>query len=121
MPGVGISIGLTRLFSQLKMLDIIKSSTTTTTQVLVIPFIEDLSTPLKIATELREHNINTEVYLEQTKIKKKLDYANKKGIPYAIIIGEDEIKQNSVTLKNMTTGEQTKGSLLDIIKHISPH
>lgn len=114
MPGVGISIGLTRLFSQLKSLGLLATTKKVLSDVIVIPFIEDLSYPLTIATQLRQHGINTEVYVENVKIKKKLDYANKQGIEWAIIIGQDEVDSKILTIKNMKTGEQVKGSAEDV-------
>ncbi len=106
LPGVGISIGLTRLFSQLKEHALISSNTSTPTKVMVIPLIETLTIPLEIATKLRTAGINTEVYLETGKMKKKLDYANKLGIAFVILVGEDEIKADKYTVKDMKTGEQ---------------
>ncbi len=106
LPGVGISIGLTRLFSQLKEHNIINSAIGTTTKVLVVPLVENLTIPLEIATQLRTAGINTEVYLETGKMKKKLDYANKLGIGFVILVGEDEIKADKYTVKDMKTGEQ---------------
>ena len=68
--------------------------------------VEDMEYPIKIATKLRENGINAEIYLENKNMKKKMNYANKQNIPYAIIIGEDEVNNGTVTLKNMITGEQ---------------
>ena len=107
LPGVGISIGLTRLFYVLNEYKLLKLDySSAISKAIVIPMIEDLSYPIKVATELRNKGINAEVYLEEKAFKKKLNYANKLGIPYVIIIGEDEVAQNKVTLKDMKTGEQ---------------
>ena len=112
LPGVGISIGLTRLFYVLNECKLLKENTQKSiSKVIVLPMVEDLSYPIKVATILRDKGINTEIYLEDKSFKKKLNYANKQNIPYVIIVGDDEIAQNKVTLKNMTTGNQ---ELIDI-------
>lgn len=105
-PGVGISIGLTRLFSQLLSAGVIESKNSTTAKVLIATLDEDLTFGLEVANELRESGIKTEVYSEPDKFKKKLVYANKIGVPYVIIIGADEVQSRKVSLKNMSTGEQ---------------
>lgn len=120
LPGVGVSIGLTRLFSKLNELNIIKAEKKSVAEVLIIPMTEDLKESLKLATKLRSAGINTEVYLNEKKIKAKFKYADKLEIPYVIVIGEDEIKENMVTIKNMKTGEEEKipNNEIDIIKKI---
>ena len=80
---------------------------------------EDLTDCLSIATELRNSFINVEVYLEMKKMKAKMKYANKLNIPYVIIVGEEERKNQLYTLKNMETGEQNKltvKQIIDVIK-----
>ena len=120
LPGVGISIGLTRLFDQLNNLKLITSEEKSISKVLVISMCEnDNGVTLKTATELRKANINTQIYFEDKKIKAKFKYADKLQIPYVVIIGEDEIKTNTVTLKNMKTGEQETLKIEDVIKKIS--
>jgi histidyl-tRNA synthetase len=114
LPGVGVSIGLSRLFYQLTEAKFLKPETSTTTQVLIIPFDYNLEYVIKVANLLRENNINTEIYYEDKKLKQKLNYANSHGIPYVIIIGEDEIKNSTVTLKNMNLGTQEVISFLDV-------
>lgn len=105
-PGVGISIGLTRLFSQLLELGVIKVGSSTPAKVLVVSMDEDLAFALETASTLRNMGIQTEVYTEQAKFKKKLEYANRIGVPYVAIIGEDEVQQRKISLKAMKTGEQ---------------
>ena len=73
---------------------------------------------LEIGTSLRNNDINTEVFLEDKKFKAKLKYADKLSIPYVIVIGEDEIKNNKVTLKNMVSGEQETISLEEVIQKL---
>ena len=119
LPGVGISIGLTRLFYQLSQINEIKVSKNAISDVLVIPMsTQELDASLKVANMLREAKINIDVYLEDAKIKKKMKYADKWNIPYVIIIGEDEVKTELYTLKNMQTGEQEKLSAQEIIKKL---
>lgn len=120
LPGVGISIGLTRLFDQLDNLGLIKQEKTSISKVLVVSMDENIEKCLEVATILRENNINTEVYMENKKIKAKFKYADKLDIPYVIVIGEEEIKENKVTLKNMQTGEQqiiTIDTVIEIINN----
>ena len=106
LPGVGISIGLTRLFYKLNELNLIKASKKSISDVLIIPMVEDLTIPIKIATQLRNNGVKTEIYLNNKKLKAKFKYADKLEIPNVIIIGEDEIKNKVVKLKNMATGEE---------------
>ena len=116
LPGVGISIGLTRLFYVLNEYKLMKSNEQKSiSKVIIIPMVEDLSYPIKVATALRERGINTEIYLEPKAMKKKMNYANKQNIPYAIIIGEDEVVNEKVTIKNMITGEQETKKIEEIL------
>ena len=108
LPGVGISIGLTRLFYKLNEMNLIKADKKSVADVLIIPMVEDLSVPIKIANKLRKEGKNTEIYLNNKKLKAKFKYADKLEIPYVVIIGEDEIKEKKYTLKNMKTGEEEK-------------
>ena len=118
MPGVGISIGLSRLFFQLIDNNIISTGNETNSEVLVISMISDNEESIKIATELRKNGIKTQVNIEEQKIAKKFKYANNLNVKYVIIIGEDEIANNVVTLKNMITGNQDTLKLEDAIKLI---
>ena len=120
LPGVGVSIGLTRLFyvlNEYKLLELNGSGSIS--KVIVVPMIDDLSYPITVATKLRENGINTEIFFEEKAFKKKLNYANKQEIPYAIIIGEDEVNNNVVTLKDMRNGEQKTVSVEEAIQSIS--
>lgn len=118
LPGVGISIGLSRLFFQLTYNNIIKANKKSTADVLVISMVEDLSKPAEIATILRNNGINTQIYVEQAKIKKQFKYANSLEIPYVIVLGEDEIKNGTVSLKNMENGEQYELTIEEVINKI---
>ena len=106
LPGVGISIGLTRLFYKLNELNLIKANKKSISDVLIIPMIEDITIPVQIATKLRNKGINTEIYLNNKKLKAKFKYADKLEIQNVIIIGEDEINSKQFKLKNMITGEE---------------
>ncbi len=108
LPGVGISIGLTRLFYQLNEAGLIKQCSSTPTKVLIVPFVSDLTLPLSVATMLRGAGIATEIYLEEARMKNKIAYANKLGIPFAVIIGEDEVRNGECSVKNMKIGKQTQ-------------
>jgi len=107
LPGVGISIGLTRLFYVLGEQGLLNDDMVTSpADVLVIPMVEDLTFPIAAATTLRQAGVRTQVYTEPKKVKQKFAYADKLGIPYAVIIGEDEVKAGVVSVKNLQTGEQ---------------
>ena len=114
LPGVGISIGLTRLFYKLQELNLIKAKKKSISDILVIPMVEDLSVPIKVANTLRSNGVNTEIYLNNKKLKAKFKYADKLEIPYVIVIGEDEIEKQVVKLKNMKTGEEQEIEIDDI-------
>lgn len=118
LPGVGISIGLTRLFYKLNELNALKEEQNSIAKVLVVSMVEDNSKALEVATALRNKNINAEVYLENKKIKAKFKYADRLAIQYVIVIGEDEIANNTVTLKNMQTGEQETLKIEEVIEKI---
>ena len=112
LPGVGISIGLTRLFYKLNELNIIKAEKKSISEILIIPMTDNIEKTYKLATELRDLNINTEVYLNDKKLKAKVKYADKLEIPYIIVIGDNEIEEGKVKVKNMETGEEIE-TLLD--------
>lgn len=114
LPGVGVSIGLTRLFYKLNELNLIKAEKKSVSDVLIIPMIEDLNMPIKLATKLRNNGVKTEIYLNNKKLKAKFKYADKLEIPYVIIIGEDEIKASKFKLKDMKTGEEKEIAFTDI-------
>lgn len=111
LPGVGISIGLTRLFYKLNELQLIKSDKYSMSDILIIPMAEDMTKSIELARDLRKEGINTEVYLNDKKLKAKFKYADKLKIPYVAVIGEDEISSNTVKVKNMETGEETPTEL----------
>ncbi len=107
LPGIGISIGLTRLFYQLKENGLVKTGTGSLAKVIVIPMGEDdMNEAISVAAKVRASGIPADVYYQQKGMKQKMKYAAKLGIPYAAIIGESERASASVMLKNMETGEQ---------------
>jgi histidyl-tRNA synthetase len=107
LPGVGISIGLSRLVIKLLELGILKSGASTPARVLVTVIdAARMSDYLRIASLLRENGIATEVFLETKGLGDQLKYANKKGFAYAVIAGENEFSQNQVKLKNLMTGDE---------------
>ncbi|MDR2598888.1 MAG: histidine--tRNA ligase [Oscillospiraceae bacterium] len=111
MPGVGISIGLTRLFYILQEQDLLSNSyLVSPADVLLIPMTDDLSHAVKLAALMREMKLRVQIYSESKKFKVKVSYADKHNIPFVVFLGEDEIKSNNITVKNMVTGEQTTAS-----------
>ena len=107
LPGVGISIGLTRLFYVLGEQGYLNDGLVTSpADVLVLPMTEDLTAAISFATQLRQGGVRAQVYGEQKKFKGKMSYADKLGIPYVAFLGEDEIAQGVVKIKDMATGEQ---------------
>ena len=85
---------------------------------MIISMVDDFNKSIEVATELRKNGINTQIYTDKAKTKKQFNYANRLGIPYVIVIGEDEINNNVVSLKNMINGEQKTVTLEDAIKII---
>jgi len=111
LPGIGISIGLTRLFDKLE--NDFKLDSSAHTDILVVSLDDDKSVVLKSATALREQGIKALAYLEDTKLKNKFKYAEKLQIPFIAIIGETERANGTVTLKNLVTGEQREQIAID--------
>ncbi|MCI9395087.1 MAG: histidine--tRNA ligase [Oscillospiraceae bacterium] len=109
LPGVGISIGLTRLFFVLEDQGYLNDALNTApADVLVLPMTEDMGPSITLATQLRAAGIRTQIHGEQKKFKQKMAYADKIGVPYIAILGEDEIKEGAASIKDMTSGEQKK-------------
>ncbi len=107
LPGVGISIGLTRLFYVLNEQGMLnRERNTAPADALVIPMMEDLSFPVSVATTLRSAGVRTQLYTEPKKLKQKFAYADKLAIPFVVVIGEDEAAKGQVSLKDLATGEQ---------------
>ena len=107
LPGVGISIGLTRLFYVLEEQGLLNDELLTApADVLILPMTEDISPAISLATQLRQANIRTQLYTEQKKFKAKMSYADKLKVPFVLFLGEDEVNAAAVSIKNMRTGEQ---------------
>ena len=108
LPGVGISIGLTRLFYVLGEQGLLNPDLPTApADVLILPMTAELSPAVTLATRLRTAGVRTQLYTEQKKFKAKMSYADKLGVPYVVFLGDDEIARNVVACKDMTSGEQT--------------
>lgn len=118
LPGVGISIGLTRLFYQLTEAKIIEAKETSLTKILIIPMDGFLDEGVGLSNELRELDIKTQVYIEKSKIGKMFNYADKLDIPFAIVIGEEEVKEKAYSFRDMKTGDQEKLSIEDIASRL---
>ena len=109
LPGVGISIGLTRLFYVLSEQGMLNPQRTgASADVLILPMTEDLTQAVSLATAFRSAGVRAQLYGEQKKFKAKMTYADKIGVPYVVFLGEDEISAGLVSCKDMVTGEQTK-------------
>ena len=112
LPGVGISIGLTRLFYVLGEQGLLNPALPTApADALVLPMTADPGPAIAVATRLRGAGIRTQVYMEQKKFKQKMSYADKLGIPYAVLLGEDEIAAGKCSVKDLTTGVQVTVTL----------
>lgn len=119
LPGVGVSIGLTRLFYKLNELNIVKEEEQSISKILVVSMDEKYQNKaLETADALRKAGINTDVYLEDKKIKAKFKYADKLKIPYVAVIGESEAEHGTVSLKNMVSGEQEELTVEEVIAKI---
>lgn len=120
LPGVGISIGLTRLFFVLEEQGLLSDNTVTApADVLIIPMTEDLKAAVRTATVLRDAGIRTQLYSEDKKFKAKMSYADKIGAPFVLFIGEDEIQKGVVKVKDMKSGEQNEYSTAAAAKAIA--
>jgi histidyl-tRNA synthetase len=107
LPGVGISIGLTRLFFVLEDQGYLNDQMLTSpTDVLILPMTDDLAPAIAFATQLRDAGVRAQLYTEQKKFKQKMSYADKIGAPYVAFLGEDEVNAQAVSVKDMATGEQ---------------
>lgn len=119
-PGVGMSIGLNRLFSAFLDLNLIEKTNNSVSEVLILPMDKSrISYSLNLLSKLRENNINTSIFENEKNLKNKLEYANKIGVPYIVIIGENEENNNNYTLKNMESGEQFVLNIDKLIKKLS--
>ena len=119
LPGVGISIGLTRLFYVLNEQGLLSDEIVSApADALVIPMSEELGYSIATATALRDAGIRTQLYCEKKKFKAKMSYADKLSIPFVVLIGEDEMAGGVVTVKNMLKSEQVKLPVAEAAAHI---
>ncbi len=117
MPGIGISFGLERIYLVMEELDLFPSLNSNFTQVLFVNFGDkEADYCLRIIKKLRDRGINAELYPDSFKMKKQMNYANKKAIPYVVLIGEDEMSSGLFTVKNMNDGTQSNLIVEDLIK-----
>ena len=120
LPGVGISIGLTRLFYVLNEQGLLSDEIVTAPcDALVIPMTEDAGFSISAATALRAGGVRTQLYGEKKKFKAKMSYADKLKVPFVVLVGEDEINEGVLSVKNMQTGEQVKLSPAAAAEHIA--
>lgn len=117
LSGVGISFGVDRIYDVMEELNLFPASAGLGTQVLIIPFdSEARAVSLPLLSKLRAANIVSEVYPDLAKVKKMLDYANAKAIPFVVLIGSEEVQTGILSLKNMITGEQTKVTADEVVR-----
>ncbi|MEZ7838284.1 MAG: histidine--tRNA ligase [Flavobacteriales bacterium] len=120
MPGIGISFGLDRIYLVVEELGLFPSLEADITQVLFVNFGDaEADYCLKALRDLRKAGINSELYPDAAKMKKQMNYANNKGIPYVVLVGEDEMNSGLLTVKNMNDGTQENVTLVDLIKKIN--
>jgi len=119
LSGVGVSFGADRIYDVLNLIDKYPKEATQTTQALIVNFgASELKYAMEIAQKLRKAGIKTELYPDEAKMKKQMGYADKKNIPFVILIGENERKDNKISVKNMKSGEQLDMNPDDFIKQM---
>lgn len=124
LSGVGISFGVDRIYDVMEELNLFPPDAQQSTKVLLVPFDRDggpaeaRAVALPLLTKLRSRNVAAEVYPDLAKVKKMLDYANAKAIPFVVLIGSEEVQTGLLGLKNMETGEQVKISAEDLIERM---
>jgi len=120
LPGVGISIGLTRLFYVLDEQGLLNPELPSApADALILPMTEDPAPAVALAEQLRSAGIRVQLYAEQKKFKQKMSYADKLGVPYAVLLGEDEIAEGKCSVKDMRSGEQVKLTPAEAAAHIT--
>lgn len=115
LPGVGMSIGLTRLFYQLKENGLLKGQNASTAKVVILPMGDTNIECIRLSKTLRNEGIYNNVFFEDTKFKNKILYATKSNADYAVIVGEDEIKNNYYTIKNLKEFKQERATLEELL------
>jgi histidyl-tRNA synthetase len=116
LSGVGFSFGVDRIFDAMEELSLFPKSAQISSRALVCHFDEPtFEYGLRVLASLRAAGISSEIYPDVSKIKKQLEYANKKHIPFALVIGSEEVSSGHISMKNLETGEQEKFYLEEII------
>ncbi|MBR6411387.1 MAG: histidine--tRNA ligase [Clostridia bacterium] len=118
LPGVGMSIGLTRLFFILNDMNYLSDAYRAPEDVLIIPMTQEITDAISLSSKLREEGIRTQIYLEEGKFKAKMHYADRLAVPFVLFLGEDEIRENALSLKDMQTGNQVKCTISEAIVEI---
>ncbi|GLU52298.1 histidine--tRNA ligase [Dyadobacter frigoris] len=120
ISGVGISLGVDRIYDVMEELNLFPENQTISTQVMISNFDKEaFKYGLSVLPKLREAGLNAEMYPDSVKLKKQLDYADRKNIPFVILIGSEEMSTGQLTLKNMKTGEQQKGTIEELIAAVN--
>ena len=119
VSGVGISFGADRIYDCLQELDLFPKESAESLKVLFVAFDEETHRfAFNCLTKIREAGINSDIYPEPTKLKKQLDYADRRAVPFVILVGSDEMESGILTIKNMKKGEQEKLTLEQIIERL---
>ena len=120
VSGVGFSFGVDRIYDVMDDLDLFPKEYEASTKVLLLNFDPaSFKESLRILAKLRAANIKSEIYPDAVKIKKQMNYANKKGVPFVLMIGENELKEGKFQLKDMNTGNQRKLGIQEMIDYLS--
>lgn len=115
LPGVGMSIGITRLFNLLQEENLLPDINIMSIKIMIIPLMDDITYTIKVSNILRNNDISNQIYYENKNLNSKINYANQLGIPYIIFVGEDEQNNNTVTIKNLKTREQKNIKIDDVV------
>src|SRR5690606_22814406 len=119
VSGVGFSFGVDRIYDVMQELRLFPENANVTAELMIVNFDEESQRhALPILSRLRNNGIKSEIYPEHSKLKKQMNYADKKGIPYVLMLGSEEIKSGHYTLKNMKTGEQGSYDLKGVIQTV---
>ncbi|MCF8232281.1 MAG: histidine--tRNA ligase [Bacteroidales bacterium] len=120
VSGVGISFGADRIYDVMNAEDLFPKEVTTTTHVLFVNFGEkETDFCLPVVEKLRKAGVATEIFPQAAKMKKQMTYANNKGIPYVALVGEEELNNGQISLKNMASGQQTRYSPEELVKELA--
>lgn len=118
LPGVGISIGFTRLFYQLMEAEIIQAEKNSLTTVLIIPMDGYMDEGIDILNKLRKAGVHSQAYVDSGKMGRKFNYADKLNIPYVVVIGQEEVENNTYSIRDMKTGNQESVTMEELITRL---